>query len=51
MPEHLPVMLQETLDALAARPGARFIDGTLGLGGHAAALPRWPEALENRVVL
>ena len=38
MPEHLPVMLQETLDALAARPGARFVDGTLGLGGHAAAL-------------
>lgn len=40
-PRHIPVLLQETLDALVpALQGddARYLDGTLGLGGHAAAL-------------
>ena len=31
-------MLEETVAALAPRPGARLVDGTLGLGGHAEAL-------------
>jgi len=37
---HQPVLLTEVLEALQARalPEARFIDGTLGAGGHAAAL-------------
>ena len=38
MTAHLPVMLEETLAALQPRPGARFVDGTLGLGGHAEGL-------------
>ncbi len=37
VPRHRPVMSRETLDALNPRPGAVLVDGTLGLGGHAAA--------------
>ncbi len=36
-PEHLPVMLRETLEALAPGPDRTLLDGTIGLGGHAAA--------------
>lgn len=31
-------MLREVLDCLAPQPGGLFIDGTIGAGGHAAAL-------------
>jgi 16S rRNA (cytosine1402-N4)-methyltransferase len=32
---HRPVLYQEVLDALQPRRGGRYIDGTLGAGGHA----------------
>ena len=35
MGEHRPVLLKETVDALAVRPGGRYVDGTLGRAGHA----------------
>lgn len=45
---HRPVMLAETLAALAPGPGRLLLDGTVGLGGHAQ---RWLElAPGGRVV-
>jgi len=35
---HTPVMLRETMEALQPGPGKRFVDATLGGGGHARAL-------------
>lgn len=37
-PSHEPVLLQEVLDWLQPQQGGLFIDCTLGLGGHTAAI-------------
>jgi 16S rRNA (cytosine1402-N4)-methyltransferase len=35
---HIPVLLRQVLDVLEPRSGQVFVDCTLGLGGHAAAI-------------
>ena len=35
---HLPVMVDRVAGLLRPRPGATFVDATLGLGGHAEGL-------------
>ncbi len=35
---HVPVLLRETVAALVTQPGGVYVDGTLGGGGHTAAL-------------
>ncbi len=35
---HIPVLLNETLEALAVKKGARYVDGTLGRAGHTAEI-------------
>ncbi len=36
--QHVPVMLDEVVTALAPHPGGRYIDATVGGGGHALAV-------------
>ncbi len=43
--EHVSVMVREVLEYLAPHPGGRYLDGTLGFGGHASSLLR---AVEGR---
>ena len=38
VPGHVPVMRDEVVRLLAPRQGGVYVDGTVGLGGHAAAL-------------
>lgn len=54
---HVPVLLKETIDLLKVEPGKKYIDATLGGGGHSKeilnrggellAIDRDPEAIEN----
>jgi 16S rRNA (cytosine1402-N4)-methyltransferase len=37
-PAHTPVLVEEVIKALNVQPGGRYIDGTVGGGGHAAAI-------------
>jgi 16S rRNA (cytosine1402-N4)-methyltransferase len=37
---HLPVLLDPALELLAVSPGGLYVDGTVGLGGHATELLR-----------
>ena len=38
--KHVSVLLKEAVDALAVRPGGRYIDGTLGRAGHSMEIIR-----------
>jgi 16S rRNA (cytosine1402-N4)-methyltransferase len=37
---HEPVLLAEVMELLAVKPGGLYVDGTVGLGGHAAEVLR-----------
>ena len=47
MSGHIPVMLNEVLEALSPRDGAQYIDGTFGGGGYTRAIL---EAADCRVL-
>ena len=38
MSGHVPVMLNEVVDALQPRDGGRYVDGTFGGGGYTSAI-------------
>jgi 16S rRNA (cytosine1402-N4)-methyltransferase len=46
---HEPVLLRECLELLAVRPGGLYVDGTVGLGGHAVEVLRM-SAPDGRLV-
>jgi 16S rRNA (cytosine1402-N4)-methyltransferase len=35
---HVPVLFQEILELMRPAPGGRYLDGTVGLGGHASGM-------------
>ncbi|MEW6142012.1 MAG: 16S rRNA (cytosine(1402)-N(4))-methyltransferase RsmH [Chloroflexota bacterium] len=37
-PVHIPVLVAEVVEALGVKPGGSYIDGTVGAGGHSAAI-------------
>ncbi len=37
-PTHEPVLVEEVVQGLAVQPGGRYVDGTVGGGGHALAI-------------
>src|ERR1700759_4394737 len=37
-PRHIPVLMNEVVDAIAPRDGGRYLDGTFGAGGYTTAL-------------
>ena len=39
-PQHVPVLLEESLNFLNVRPGGVIVDATLGFGGHSAAIAK-----------
>jgi 16S rRNA (cytosine1402-N4)-methyltransferase len=39
-PQHVPVLLEESLQYLNVRPGGVIVDATLGLAGHSSAIAR-----------
>ena len=38
--EHVPVLLKEAVDRLAVKKGGRYVDGTVGRGGHSREIVR-----------
>jgi len=38
LPTHVPVLVNQIIEGLKPQPGERFIDCTVGLGGHASAI-------------
>ena len=51
MPEHIPVLLTETINLLAPERGGVFVDATLGMGGHSLAMLERAEQAGKKIRL
>jgi|SRR5579862_2490991 len=50
-PQHIPVLVQEVLNCLAAQPGQSYLDLTAGYGGHAAAIVQVTKSPQRAVLV
>ncbi len=43
MPIHETVLLEETIDYISPKPKGKYVDATIGLGGHSELILRYSD--------